>query len=447
MSRVPLASLCIPLYNKAQHLARTLEAVLQQTYPNLEIVISDNGSSDGSSEIAQEHARRDARIRYHRLHSTLPINESWRYCWRLAQGEFVKLHSGDDSTLAADFLERMIEPMLRQQEFDFTICETQPIIEYTDTGLDPNQFIHSFRAIAALCRELTLTPNRAQRARMLFVKSSICQQLGNIFPLVCRRSCFPDSHWRKATTPWSWPESYPDWDFLIRLFLNHRGYFVEGVLDYFHFDAGSPCNRLIVNNNLDLHENYSAILLPLTVLADPELAALRDQARPEELAQLVHFVQARIPALMDLSDEVAAFDYPNLTAKLLPRLAGYSEAYRLNSRHVLPARRLRQLRLCLAQHWLQSPPEQIAAKYAGHHGEAQRLILASGIRRAVLDVRERQLLEKTRWELSSTAPAPQSAALVLAVVLFCNLREIHDISWDWVPDWLRPDLARFGWTD
>lgn len=446
MSQPPLASLCIPLYNKAQHIAKTLEASLQQTYPHFEIVVSDNGSTDGSTEIARAAAQRDSRIKYHRLPFTIPINQSWRYAMLLSQGEFVKIHSADDPTLEPRFLERMIEPLLQDRRLEFATCATHPIVEYTDTGLEQKACEAWFATFASFCRDLLNTPSQDERARKLFLHTSVFNQLGNLFPIVCRRCCFPASHWRKNNTPYDWPETYPDWDFLVRLFLNHRGCFVEEVVAHFHYDAHSPVFRIQANNYADLLDSVTLWLLPFTVLTDPELAPLRRQARPEELTHLVQLVQERIPQLMALSDEVVAFSHPHFAAALLPKLAQYSASYRRNPADEFSQKRLRQLRLSLAQHWLETPGERIEQEYQGAYGEAQRLLLESGIRQAKADVRETDLFEQVAKKLRGEVSSAEMLPLVLTFVLFASFGVLPDRSWQWVPDWLRPDLARFGWS-
>ena len=363
MNTPPLCSICIPLYNKKEYLTRTLEAVLGQTYSNFEVVVSDNGSTDGSSEIAKDFANRDSRVRYFRLEHTVNVNESFRYVFQCAQGEFIKLHSGDDTTLPANFLERMIEPMLARPELEFTVCAVRSIVEYCDTGYSAEGQTQYFNTVTELTRALVAMTSRAERARRLLERASMANWIGTTYAVVCRRSCLPRRHWRNCLTVFAWPESYPDWDFNLRLFLNCRGSFVEDVVAHMYYDANNANCRTIINNQLDLLDNVNKVLLPLTILIDPDLAAIRLQAQPEEIASMIHFVQSQIPNLVDLSDEVVAFEHPHFTAKVMPRLQRYVHSYRDNPRDGIGARRVRQLRMRLVEHWLKTPPDRIGQDY------------------------------------------------------------------------------------
>ncbi|HYV38498.1 MAG TPA: glycosyltransferase family A protein [Gemmataceae bacterium] len=447
MAPLPLASVCIPVYNKGPYLARTLEAILRQTYAPLEVIVSDNGSTDGSSDIARAFAGRDPRVRCFRLEHTLNINESWRYALLLAQGEFLKLHSGDDTTLPADFLERMIEPMLHRSEVEFTACAVRPIMDYTVPGNSAEHMTALWGSIAQTCREVIALPNRADRARKLMEKAALNNSIGTPYALVWRRSCLPDAHWSKARTPFAWPESYADWDIALRILLNHRGFFVESIQVDQYYDANSPFNRCFVDNRYELSDLIAQTLLPFNVLVDPEMSALRQQAQPEELAQLLREVHNRIAYLANLSDQVVAFEHPHFTSKLMPRLYQYVDAIRRNPHDWLALRKLRQLRLGLVRRWLGSTDEQIEQEYFGVLGQAHGLLLESGIRSGKLDAHETEVLEKTHAALATQPAARDSWGRWLALVLLTNFRSCPDLTLDMVPAQLRADLARYAWTD
>lgn len=67
----PLVSVFIPVYNGANYIAATLDAVLAQTLTQFEVIAVDDGSSDGSVAILDDYAARDARVRVFRT----PVNQ------------------------------------------------------------------------------------------------------------------------------------------------------------------------------------------------------------------------------------------------------------------------------------------------------------------------------------------------------------------------------------
>ena len=59
----PVVTVITPAYNTASFMAQTLESVLAQTFGSFEMIVVDDGSTDGTGEIADQFAARDSRIR------------------------------------------------------------------------------------------------------------------------------------------------------------------------------------------------------------------------------------------------------------------------------------------------------------------------------------------------------------------------------------------------
>jgi glycosyltransferase involved in cell wall biosynthesis len=58
-----MVSVCIPTFNGEKYLVECLESVIQQTWKDMEIIISDDGSDDSSCEIVRRYMKQDSRIK------------------------------------------------------------------------------------------------------------------------------------------------------------------------------------------------------------------------------------------------------------------------------------------------------------------------------------------------------------------------------------------------
>jgi len=102
----PRLSILIPTFNRAEMLVEAVDSALAQTYPNLEIIVSDNASTDGTAAVMARY-QGEPRLRYHRNETNLGMVGNWRQAVRdLATGEFFLLLSDDDSLLDPDYLAR-----------------------------------------------------------------------------------------------------------------------------------------------------------------------------------------------------------------------------------------------------------------------------------------------------------------------------------------------------
>lgn len=105
--RVPLVSIGLPVYNVQRFLRRALDSLLNQTFTDFELIISDNASTDDTGSICEEYARRDPRIRYIRQNKNIGAPQNWNAVFEPARGEFFKWASGNDYC-AVTYLERCL---------------------------------------------------------------------------------------------------------------------------------------------------------------------------------------------------------------------------------------------------------------------------------------------------------------------------------------------------
>jgi len=90
-----LVSVVIPSYNRAYCIATTVDSVLAQTHKNVEILIVDDGSSDGTRDLIADRYRGEPRVRY--IHqSNAGVSAARNHGLRLARGQFVALLDSDD---------------------------------------------------------------------------------------------------------------------------------------------------------------------------------------------------------------------------------------------------------------------------------------------------------------------------------------------------------------
>jgi len=82
----PKISVLIPCYHQAQFLPEALDSVLHQDFQDLEVVASDDASSDNTFSVLQDYSRRDSRIRIFHQPSNLGMVKNWNFCLRQAQG-------------------------------------------------------------------------------------------------------------------------------------------------------------------------------------------------------------------------------------------------------------------------------------------------------------------------------------------------------------------------
>ena len=104
----PRLSIGLPVYNGADYLAQSLDALLGQTFEDFELIISSNASTDQTDEICQTYVARDRRIRFFRQPTNIGAHPNHMFVFDQSVGELFKWASGDD-LYARDLVERCIQ--------------------------------------------------------------------------------------------------------------------------------------------------------------------------------------------------------------------------------------------------------------------------------------------------------------------------------------------------
>ena len=93
----PLVTIGLPTYNRPVGLQKCLQTILQQTYSNLEIIISDNCSTDKAvQQVIQEYATKDSRIKHFRQDENVGLEENFNFVFKKASANYFTWMSDDD---------------------------------------------------------------------------------------------------------------------------------------------------------------------------------------------------------------------------------------------------------------------------------------------------------------------------------------------------------------
>ena len=106
MVKEELLSIIVPVYNVEKYLNRCIESIVNQTYKTIEIILIDDGSSDNSSYLCDEWAKKDSRIKVvHKQNGG--VSSARNQGIKVATGEYVQFVDSDDY-LDVDFCKNIM---------------------------------------------------------------------------------------------------------------------------------------------------------------------------------------------------------------------------------------------------------------------------------------------------------------------------------------------------
>lgn len=122
----PLVSIGMPVYNGEKHLSRALTSLLNQSYVNFEILISDNASTDSTEGICRKFVHQDKRIRYSRNQENIGAWANFQHVLEMANGEYFMWAACDDYWMP-DFLSALVTDLETNWEAAVTMSAVQRV--------------------------------------------------------------------------------------------------------------------------------------------------------------------------------------------------------------------------------------------------------------------------------------------------------------------------------
>ncbi|BCA79490.1 glycosyltransferase [Desulfuromonas sp. AOP6] len=126
---MPRISIGMPVFNGEKYIAEAIDSILAQTFADFELIISDNGSKDGTLDICKRYAARDARIRLEQQKENRGAAWNYNRVFALSEGDYFKWCAHDDA-IAPSYLQRCLDVLDQYTEVVLCYPQTQLMNEH-----------------------------------------------------------------------------------------------------------------------------------------------------------------------------------------------------------------------------------------------------------------------------------------------------------------------------
>ena len=112
----PFISICIPTYNRTKYLPRLLDSIINQTYRDYNVIVTDNTEDNRIEKILDTYRDRLS-IKYYKNVPALNMTGNWNRCIELADGEWIKLIHDDDWFASNTALQKFADAAITKNRF------------------------------------------------------------------------------------------------------------------------------------------------------------------------------------------------------------------------------------------------------------------------------------------------------------------------------------------
>jgi predicted O-linked N-acetylglucosamine transferase (SPINDLY family)/GT2 family glycosyltransferase len=395
--QIPLVSVCIPTYSGEQFLDAALASAIAQTYSNIEIIVSDDNSTDKTVEIAklfqQKYPAKITILNHHQY----GLVQNWNFCISQAQGKYIKFLFQDD-LLEPDCIEKMVNLAEQDEQIGLVFsprdilmsggAEANPayMTDY-QSAKDTYKAWLNLKAIQS-GQELLENPqllndpiNKIGEPTTILIKKSVFDQVGLFDADLCQ---------------------LVDVEMWLRIMSKYKIGFVYETLSHFRIHP-----RQQTRKNSDSRQ---------TILSDWYKfyqKIFQDDRYPQNLRQEAFH---RYTAL--------GKQHPGLTTQ--------------------PINELHKYRKQLAETWLNLPIEQLENAYASDLGKTHQTLLNSAIKDDPFTDTEKTFVNRLTAHLSQGIKTPKDINYLLAAALYRRADQLR-LNYEnaAIPNWFVNDYLKF----
>lgn len=272
-SNLPLVSIIVPSYNHYNYLEQRLESIFNQTYPNFEVILLDDCSSDKSQEILLEYAK-NPRVSHCVFNDTNSGNTfiQWNKGIELAKGEYIWIAESDDFC-ELSFLEKLTKPLIEDDKTALAFCQSNSVDEKSKiTGswlnhtnnLDADLFLTNFVMKGnEFTERFLIYKNVIPNASGVVFRKKSAVQLENLDVDPALKTC-------------------GDWFFYLKMLINSKVAYIHKSLNNFRYHSGSVISGFILTENrvaiIDIELNTRVKMIDFLSISKPcNLAAIIKQ--------------------------------------------------------------------------------------------------------------------------------------------------------------------------
>ncbi|MGB3402563.1 MAG: glycosyltransferase [Microcoleaceae cyanobacterium] len=382
---LPLVSILIPTYNGEAFINQALQSAFSQTYPNLEIIISDDGSTDNTLNIVQQIQQNSKMTVGVFTHPNYGLVGNLNFCLQQARGKYIKFLFQDD-LLEPNCVEAMVQLAETHPNIGLVFSprhtnimpgsESNPSCQAAYRGTkdlhlkwSDLQTIQSGKSLLSDPNCLKGSPNKIGEPTTVLIPKSVLDRLGNF----------------DATL-----HQLLDVDLWFRILGHYNVGFIKQPLSSLQIHSGQQTQKNISKgqNIKDYQIFYQKLLF------HPEYEFLDLSFKQQVLRKLLSKTQSYLSVLPALIDQ-----------------------YHQNPNEIYTSL-LRYLRYLIAEQTLKTPKNNLESTYQGDFAKAHQLLRKSNLQIEALTATEQKLMQTVQQESKKGLKSPLGLQSLLVLMLF-----------------------------